>query len=89
MELGRQPCQWEEPLRGKDQVGCGRELGQLDGWGCPDDEGVLVAGGDRMESQAKELAASDGHCTTADPEGGNMRDPGMNPELLLLTCFKF
>ena len=40
------------------------------------------------ESQARELAASARHCTTADPEGGSTGNPGMNPELLLMTCFK-
>ena len=40
------------------------------------------------ESQAEERAASDRHCTTADP-GGSTGNPGMNPELLPMTCFKF
>ena len=41
------------------------------------------------ESQAKELAASDRHCTAADPKGGSTGNPGANPRLLLMTWFKF
>ena len=41
------------------------------------------------ESQAKELAASGRHCTASDPEGGSTGNPGPNPQLLLMTWFKF
>lgn len=66
------------------QVGCGRKLGQLDGQG----QWGGGAGVGRVDSLANELVSSDGRCPTADPEGGSVRGPGMNPELLLLTCFK-
>ena len=47
-----------------------------------------VGGWGGMESQAEELAAHNRFCDTADLGGRNVGDPGMIPELLLLTCFR-
>lgn len=64
------------------QVGCDKKLGQLDGWASRargEKRGIELGRGAGFKGQA---------LCHSEPEGGNVRGPGMNPDSCCWLIFK-